>query len=65
MTAGTSNAGLPMRVPMAQLPGDAAAPPAGVEPPVKMNHEPDPTAVSSLLAKFYDGINRATAEEES
>ena len=65
VSAGTSTAGLPMRVPMAQLPGESAIPPTGSEEQqAKIVHEPDPSAVSSLLSRFYSGVERGTAEEE-
>lgn len=64
--AGTSDAGLPIRVPMAQLPGDGIVPaqrPA--DQPAKIVREPDPSQVSSMLSAFYSGVHRATAEELS
>ena len=64
VTAGTSEAGLPIRRPMAQLPAEqAAAPPA---PMVTVTHgEPDPDQVSSMLARFYSGVHRAGSEDEN
>jgi hypothetical protein len=72
---GTSTAGLPIRVPMAQLPGDAAGGVAAVgnvagdaatervpELPPNLAAEPDPTQVSSVLSKFYSGVHRASGE---
>jgi len=64
--AGTSNAGLPIRVPMAQLPGDngeTSAVQRLEEVTVPVYAEPDPTSVGSMLAQFYSGVHRATAEE--
>jgi hypothetical protein len=62
--AGTSDAGLPIRVPMAQLPGDGIIPARRpVDQPAKIVHEPDPSQVSSMLSAFYSGVHRATAEE--
>jgi hypothetical protein len=59
-------AGLPIRVPMAQLPGDSAVPAQRApEQPPKVAHEPDPSQVSSVLSSFYGGVRRATAEDES
>jgi hypothetical protein len=67
VTAGTSGAGLPIRRPMAQLPGadapNAVPTPAGVTPPRAYSAEPDPSQVGSMLSRFYSGIHRATAEE--
>jgi signal transduction histidine kinase len=56
--AGTSTAGLPIRVPMAQLPST----PKAVNRPVD---EPDPTEVGTLLTRFYSGVQRATVEESA
>jgi Nitrate and nitrite sensing/Histidine kinase-, DNA gyrase B-, and HSP90-like ATPase len=62
--AGTSDAGLPIRVPMAQLPGDGTVPTQRpVDQPAKIAHEPDPSQVSSMLSAFYSGVHRAAAEE--
>lgn len=64
--AGTSDAGLPIRVPMAQLPGNggvSAERPA--DQPAKLAHEPDPSQVSNMLNAFYSGVHRAAAEELS
>ncbi len=64
--AGTSDAGLPIRVPMAQLPGEGIVPAQRpVDQPAKIVHEPDPSQVSSMLSAFYSGVHRATAEELS
>lgn len=54
--AGTSMAGLPIRVPMAQLPST----PTSVAKPME---GPDPAEVGSLLTRFYSGVQRATVEE--
>ncbi|GAA4683048.1 sensor histidine kinase [Phytohabitans rumicis] len=62
VTGGTMANGLPVRVPMAQLP-DAADMPVPVVPPPRF--EPDPEAVGSMLARFYGGVRRAEAEEIS
>jgi hypothetical protein len=70
VNAGTSGAGLPIRVPMAQLPGDetstvpivAGMPPA--EAPTLAGAEPDPSHVGSTLSRFYGGIHRAAAEHD-
>jgi hypothetical protein len=64
--AGTSDAGLPIRVPMAQLPGERVASTAsgsGQQPLRLMPEAPDPSQVSSVLTQFYSGVHRATAEE--
>ncbi|WP_238007545.1 nitrate- and nitrite sensing domain-containing protein [Dactylosporangium sp. AC04546] len=68
VTAGTSNAGLPIRVPLAQLPGDpnGVVPAAEVVQPVTVSQpsEPDPASVSSMLTRFYSGVHRAANEDE-
>lgn len=67
VTAGTSSAGLPIRVPQAQLPGDPNQPvPAPEETQqVTMPHtEPDPASVGSMLTRFYSGVHRAANEDE-
>jgi hypothetical protein len=53
---GTSGAGLPLRVPMAQLPGELT------QPLVPAYAEPDPQEVSSMLTRFYGGVHRAARE---
>ena len=59
VTGGVSSAGLPKRVPMAQLPNtDATTPPA---PPQRPDVDPD--AVSSILNRFYGGVRRAETED--
>ncbi|MFI6763388.1 nitrate- and nitrite sensing domain-containing protein [Micromonospora sp. NPDC050417] len=52
--------GLPVRVPMAQLP--SANEPSPQAAPVP-RQEPDPEAVGGMLSKFYGGVRRAEAEE--
>lgn len=52
--------GLPIRVPMAQLP--SANEPASQVVPAQ-RHEPDPDAVSGMLSRLYGGVRRAEAEE--
>ncbi|MFI5913411.1 nitrate- and nitrite sensing domain-containing protein [Dactylosporangium sp. NPDC051541] len=67
VTAGTSNAGLPIRVPLAQLPGDPNEPIPAPEDtqPVNVPHtEPDPASVGSMLTRFYSGVHRAANEDE-
>lgn len=68
VTAGTSNAGLPIRVPLAQLPGDpnGVVPAAEAVQPVTVSQpsEPDPASVSSMLTRFYSGVHRAANEDE-
>ena len=59
MTGGISASGLPVRVPMAQLP--VADGPAPVVPAQRA--ESDPDAVGSTLSKFYSGVRRAESEE--
>ncbi|WFE28014.1 nitrate- and nitrite sensing domain-containing protein [Solwaraspora sp. WMMD791] len=60
VTAGTSDKGLPVRVPMASLP--VAAEPVPPAPQVPRD-EPDPDAVSSMLSSFYGGVRRAESED--
>ncbi|MDG4826655.1 nitrate- and nitrite sensing domain-containing protein [Asanoa sp. WMMD1127] len=57
-TGGVGPTGLPMRVPMAQLPGGNGAAPVPAP-----RGEADPEAVSSLLNQFYGGVRRAEAED--
>lgn len=66
VTAGTSASGLPIRVPLAQLPGDTGqARPDVTQPIVVPSHtEPDPASVSSMLTRFYSGVHRAANEDE-
>ncbi|UWZ36000.1 nitrate- and nitrite sensing domain-containing protein [Dactylosporangium roseum] len=68
VTAGTSGAGLPIRVPLAQLPGDdtGPAPAPDVTQPLTISQhtEPDPASVSNMLTRFYSGVHRAANEDE-
>jgi len=66
MDGGTSTAGLPVRVPMAQLPvsGESTVPIKATPPPKLPYAEPDPSQVGSMLSRFYSGVHRATAEEQ-
>jgi nitrate/nitrite sensing protein/histidine kinase/DNA gyrase B/HSP90-like ATPase len=64
VSGGTSDAGLPIRVPMAQLPGDTAQTVRLGDEPARPIHEPDPSQVGSMLSRFYSGVHRATAEDE-
>jgi hypothetical protein len=48
---------------MAQLPSDNLAAQRMEEVTVPVYAEPDPTSVGSMLAQFYSGVHRATAEE--
>lgn len=61
ITGGTLASGLPVRVPMAQLPQAADAPTVPFTPPPRV--EPDPEAVGNMLTKFYGGVRRAEAED--
>ncbi len=56
---GINRGGLPVRVPMAQLPTSTEPKPAG---PVQRD-EPDPEAMGGMLSRLYSGIRRAEAEE--
>ncbi|MEH1098427.1 sensor histidine kinase [Micromonospora sp. CPCC 205561] len=60
ITGGTNERGLPVRVPMAQLP--AAGRPARPEQPA-VRHDPDPDSVGDMLSRLYSGVRRAEAEE--
>ncbi|MEV4629738.1 nitrate- and nitrite sensing domain-containing protein [Micromonospora sp. NPDC049523] len=60
VTVAVNANGLPVRVPMAQLP--AANEPTPQVVPVQ-RYEPDPDAVGGMLSKFYGGVRRAEAEE--
>jgi hypothetical protein len=63
VSAGTSSAGLPIRLPMAQLPGRTAVPAQRVgSEPVRPTCEPEPSDVGTMLSRFYGGVRRATAE---
>jgi len=53
--------GLPMRVPMAQLPQGTPAGPLAAPAPA----EPDPDETGSMLAALYGGIRRAEAEHDA
>jgi hypothetical protein len=61
---GLGPAGLPVRVPMAQLP-DNQLKSAAASSPKPAEAEPDPTHVGSVLSRFYGGVHRAAAEDES
>jgi hypothetical protein len=66
VSAGTSSAGLPIRRPMAQLPGGNVVPAQRTgEVPARPAYEPDPSEVSSTLSRFYSGVGRATTEDET
>jgi hypothetical protein len=60
VTGGMSASGLPLRVPMAQLPnaGDAAPPPVPAPRP-----ELDPEATGGMLSRYYGAVRRAEAED--
>ncbi|WP_432980191.1 nitrate- and nitrite sensing domain-containing protein [Dactylosporangium sp. CA-233914] len=65
--AGTSSAGLPIRVPLAQLPGDPDEPvpaPEETQSVTTPQTEPDPASVGSMLTRFYSGVHRAANEDE-
>ncbi|GIF67677.1 hypothetical protein Ais01nite_57120 [Asanoa ishikariensis] len=58
MTAGVGRTGLPLRVPMAQLPGGNGAAPVPAP-----RSEADPDAVGNVLNQFYGGVRRAESED--
>jgi hypothetical protein len=62
ITGGVNARGLPMRVPMAQLPeANTATGRAQVVPAPR--DEPDPETTGNLLSRFYGGVRRAESEE--
>jgi hypothetical protein len=59
---GTSRVGLPVRVPMAQLPRNPLAnPPAAA--PGETPDESDPAEVSAALNRFYRARHRASSDD--
>ena len=60
VTGGIAPNGLPVRVPMAQLPATSQSPLPRVPAP---RYEPDPDAVGGMLSRYYRGLRRAEAEE--
>jgi signal transduction histidine kinase len=60
VTGGVSASGLPLRVPMAQLPNATE----GAPPPVPAHRaEPDPETTGGMLTSFYGAVRRAEAED--
>jgi signal transduction histidine kinase len=59
---GTSEAGLPVRVPMAQLPNNPLATPPSATPN-EGTDDSDPAEVTAALNRFYRGVHRAKADE--
>jgi hypothetical protein len=64
VTGGTSGAGLPIRVPLAQLPSDTRKAEQNRQPDPAPSFEPDPDQVSSMLTRFYSGVHRAANEDD-
>jgi signal transduction histidine kinase len=66
MIAGTSTAGLPLRVPLAQRPADPAPPEPDGPPAPEASPPPDldQSHVSATLSAFYSGVRRGAAEED-
>jgi signal transduction histidine kinase len=74
-----NGAGLPVRVPMAHLPRPEPATTTGDRPPRESaddrpplepvvgqpREEPDPHEVRGVLSRFYGGVHRAAAEDET
>lgn len=58
-SSGTGPGGLPVRVPMAQLPPDGPGRTAGRPAPA---WEPNPEQVGGVLSRFYGGVRRAESE---
>lgn len=62
ITGGINERGLPVRVPMAQLPTGGAGPAVAATVPAD---EPDPDTVGSTLSRFYSGVRRAEVEDST
>lgn len=62
ITGGINERGLPVRVPMAQLPSGGAGPAAAATVPAD---EPDPDTVGSTLSRFHSGVRRAEVEDST
>jgi hypothetical protein len=60
---GTSGAGLPVRVPMAQLPRNPLAAPPPPPAPGTSSDESDPAEVKAALRRFYRGVHRANPDD--
>ncbi|MBE1491949.1 sensor histidine kinase [Plantactinospora soyae] len=60
VTGGIKPSGLPIRVPMAQLP--VKSEPTRPRVPVQ-REEPDPEQVAGTLSRYYGGVRRAEAED--
>ncbi|GIJ58738.1 sensor histidine kinase [Virgisporangium aurantiacum] len=60
---GTSDAGLPVRVPMAQLPRNPLAAPPPPPAPGTSSDESDPAEVKAALRRFYRGVHRANPDD--
>jgi hypothetical protein len=60
---GTSGAGLPVRVPMAQLPRNPLAAPPPAPAPGTNSDESDPAEVKAALRRFYRGVHRANPDD--
>lgn len=60
---GTSGVGLPLRVPMAQLPRNPLAAPPPPQEPGGGAQEPDPAEVGAALRRFYRGVHRANPDD--
>jgi hypothetical protein len=56
----TSQAGLPVRVPMAHLPQPQQTATVVDRPP----SDPDPQEIRGVLSRFYGGVHRATADDD-
>ncbi|MEE6261507.1 sensor histidine kinase [Plantactinospora sonchi] len=60
VTGGVNSRGLPIRVPMAQLPTNSGP----VQPRVpRQREEPDPDQVGGMLSRYYRGVRQAEAED--
>jgi hypothetical protein len=64
ITGGTNERGLPVRVPMAQLPADNGGSPGDRTVTLPAQRvELDPDAVGGALSRFYGGVRKAEAED--
>ncbi|MEO3743124.1 nitrate- and nitrite sensing domain-containing protein [Plantactinospora sp. B5E13] len=60
VTGGVNSRGLPIRVPMAQLPTNSGPSQPKVPRP---REEPDPDQVGGMLSRYYRGVRQAEAED--
>jgi hypothetical protein len=63
VVAGTSTSGLPIRVPLAQLPANGAGRSSGGSA-WRADDELDPEEIGNTLSRFYSGVRRAESESD-